>query len=87
MRPELYEFSEKEILSQKEKLRVAEGSVLINASGPHVGFREITRQRKATLNRSSRLYTKNSGTLYSYGNNSANANATNGAFTGTVGLQ
>jgi hypothetical protein len=27
------------------------------------------------------------GTLYTYGNNSVNGNATNGAFTGTAGLQ
>jgi hypothetical protein len=29
----------------------------------------------------------NGGTLYTYGNNSVNGNATNGAFTGTAGLQ
>ena len=33
------------------------------------------------------LYTVNSGTLSSYGNNSVNNNTTDGAFTGTVGLK
>jgi subtilase family serine protease len=33
------------------------------------------------------LYSGGGGTLYSYGNNSVNGNSTNGAFTGTVGLQ
>jgi hypothetical protein len=54
------------------------------ASGPYA---EILARNTSVFNNSTGLYTKNSGTLYSYGNNSVNANTTNGGFTGTVGLQ
>jgi hypothetical protein len=48
---------------------------------------EMLARNTSVFDNSTGLYTSNGGTLYSYGNNSINGNATNGAFTGTVGLQ
>jgi hypothetical protein len=48
---------------------------------------EILARNSSVFDNTTGLHTSNGGTIYTYGNNSVNGNATNGAFTGTVGLQ
>jgi len=54
------------------------------AGGSNTG---ILARNTTVFNNTVGLDTANGGTLYTYGNNSVNGNTTNGAFTGTVGLQ
>jgi hypothetical protein len=48
---------------------------------------EILARNSSVFDNTTGLHTANGGTIYSYGNNSVNGNTTNGAFTGTIGLQ
>jgi hypothetical protein len=48
---------------------------------------EILVSTSSVFNNTTGLHTSTGGALYSYGNNRLNGNASNGAFTGTVGLQ
>jgi hypothetical protein len=48
---------------------------------------EILARNSSVFGNAYGLHTSGGGTLYSYGNNSVNGNSTNGAFTGTIGLQ
>jgi hypothetical protein len=48
---------------------------------------EILARNSSIFDNSTGLHTGNGGAIYTYGTNSVNGNATNGAFTGTVGLQ
>jgi hypothetical protein len=48
---------------------------------------EILVRNSSVFNNTTGLNTSNGGTIYSYGTNSVNGNATNGAFTGAIGLQ
>lgn len=70
-------------------LVVDQSEVAGNAYGLAAGGSgaEIVARNTHVFSNNVGLYTHNGGTLYSYGNNSVNGNATNGAFTGTVGLE
>jgi hypothetical protein len=70
------------ILVDRTKVSGNEFGLTANGSGA-----EILVRNSSIFGDTTGLLTSNGGTLYSYGNNSVNGNTTNGAFTGTIGLQ